>query len=848
MGEKMRWSDLFAMERKMKPVVVKFMDGGEMKEHELSQGNALYIYMVNKMEDGQMKLRRMGITEDDVEKITNQLNPKFKELADWMQDEYLPKKREDFNAVHERMFGAPMAAIEDYFPLVINSRSRGQEEDIGNPNFGETKPSTITGSIIKRTANATPLDLTNADAFDVILGHLQDMEHWAAFAEFNRDLNTLLSYKHFKNQVLNMSSVRFGAGETLWKNFKDVCSIAANVYHPKVDRNSLDTAMVNISKGVTSAKISFRLFTAFKQLLSYPAYFSEANAVELVKSTVKPAAAFNWALDELPGFAERWQSRQAGDSRLKDTDADWDFWKNKIIDTARRWGMTPNAFVDGMTVAMGAKAIYETKLKRYKAYGYSEEVAKQKALNEASVAYNETQQSSQNAYLSAMQLDRTVASVALTVFRNSVMGYQRRMLRAVDNIKRKFMEGFKEESIAFMAKQGVRGGLSEEQAKEAAEREWRRSIYRDIANTVIFGYIMQLAWDLGAYLIYLLFGDDDDEKDKLLEDAALHALAGPVEGLTGGSIISELYNMARSGKDISNYNFNLLPIMGDLQNTLKHFKQDDVRGWNDVVNLLIQAGVGVNPQTISDAAVAIVDATNGDLGTAKEIGFLMLRIAQVPQSQLDQLYIDELGMSAKDAQGLDYETLAKRYAEYKANRDAPLTGWLYSDESRQKAEQRYMNRFQKMIQERIAEMDEDDLDRNMDGDNVELKRLLGKEIAGRLEGKDTEGNKPSSNWKEETQRAHLAYQRNRDYIDVVEDVLMRKAQTDADAEYEAALAEGDYTRAAQASARANAIEKARKQIGKMKASLGAANGQYDAQIMENIRAARKACMEASGVK
>jgi hypothetical protein len=854
MGKKMRWSDLFSMERRMEPIEVEFYDlttdeeGNSVRvkeKHPLTQGNALYIYMVNKMDDGAMKLRRMGISDEDVDRIAGQLDPRFLQLADWIQDEFLPKKREAFNAVHMRMLGAPMAAIEEYFPLVINSRSRGQEEDINDTGEGDLKISTITGSIIKRTVNTTALDITNADAFDVLLGHLRDMEHWAAFAEFIRDTNTLISYKHFRNQVLNMSSVRFGAGKVLWKNFKKTCSIAAGVYRPKADEDSIDNAIVNISKGVTSAKISFRLYTALKQLLSYPAYFSEANPVELAKSTVRPAASFNWALDNLPGFAERWQSRQAGDSRLKDTDADWDFWKNKFVDTARRWGMTPNAFVDGITVAMGAKAIYESKMKGYLKAGYSEAEAKEKALKEASAAVNETQQSSQNAYLSAMQLDRTVASVALTVFRNASMGYERRLLRAVDNIKRKFTKGYKEESIEFMRKKMVREGLTEEQAKAASERAWNISIAKDVANLVIFGFVMQLAWNLGSSLMYLVFGDDDDEKEAMWEDAAMHALAGPVEGLSGGNVISEVYNMARSGKKISNYNFQLLPIMSDLQTTMKHMEQDKVRGIQDIVNLVIQAGVGVNPQTITDAVVAIVDAADGDLGVGKEIGMLLLRISQVPQSQLDQLYIDELGMSAKDAKALPMEELAQRYAAYKRMKDAPLTGWAYSDEAREKVDKRYLNKFVKLVQERIANMDDEQLDLSMENKDIQLKKIVSKEVADRMDGKDSYGAAPSSSWKEETQRAHVRYQELRNYTDLCEDIMLQKAQADAEKAYDAALEADDIETAINKQDEVNVIKEKREEINNYRHQL---EGEYDDnEVMELIRETRKDVLEELGL-
>ena len=230
-GKKMKWGDLFSISRSMPTVEVEMWNGEEMQPYQLTQGNLLYIYAVNKMADGRMKLRRMGISEEAIDYITSQIDPRFKEIMDWIQDEFLVKKREEYNEVYERMFGAPMAAIENYFPLKINSRSRGKEEDIANNVRDDAHPSTITGSVIKRTRNSLPLDVTGADAFDVVLQHLEDMEHWSAFAEFNRDLNTLLSYKRFRNRMLNMSSVRFGSGEVLWENLKTCCAITCIIYY-----------------------------------------------------------------------------------------------------------------------------------------------------------------------------------------------------------------------------------------------------------------------------------------------------------------------------------------------------------------------------------------------------------------------------------------------------------------------------------------------------------------------------------------------------------------------------------------------------------------------------------------
>ena len=168
-GKGKTWGNLIRMEAKMPKAIVSFWDGGEMRDHELTQGNLLYIYMVDKMTDGRMKLRRMGITEDDITRIENFLDPRFKALGDWLQDEFLVDTRNEYNETHKRMFGASMAAIENYFPLKILANARvDKEEDVNQQNRPDGI-TTKTGSIIKRRVNNIAIDITGAD-MDIAYG------------------------------------------------------------------------------------------------------------------------------------------------------------------------------------------------------------------------------------------------------------------------------------------------------------------------------------------------------------------------------------------------------------------------------------------------------------------------------------------------------------------------------------------------------------------------------------------------------------------------------------------------------------------------------------------------------
>lgn len=697
--KKMKWGDLFSLERNLPKATVTFWDGGEQKAHELTQGNLLYIYMVDKMADGRMKLRRMGITEEDVENIKEFVDPRFLELADWMQDEFLVEKRNEYNEVHKRMFGASMAAIENYFPLRILANARIEEVDVADDTTDTALPATSTGSIIKRRRNNLALDGMGADAFSVILDHIQQMERWASFAEFNRDLNTLLSYKRFRNQVMNMTGV-YGGGKTLWKNFRNVCSMAAGAYRPPIA--ALDKAAVNVAKGVTVAKVSFRVFTALKQFLSMPAYLSDSSPVYLAGNIANPIGAWKWSMENLPLFEKRWKSRMAGDPRLMKSEMDWKMWQNRAVEIASRIGMSPNAFVDALTVAIGAHSMYQTKKKKYLRYGYDEETAEKRAKQDATILFNQTQQSSESAFLSTMQTDRSWLSVLFTVFRNSSMSYTRQLYDALRNLKHRFEPGYKGLTEEYLAKQMRRDGIDPDKADQNAKSEYRRSLMRDIVRVGVFGYLLQFAWNLGAYLPYLLLGDDKDEKSDMWHDIFCHTMFGSIEGLTGGDVMSAVGNGFAKGEGLNLFSASKdMPLSSDLQNIVNKWNKDKVAAMNDVTNLMVQSSIGVNPQSLTDAVVAIMDYCGDDANTSRECALLITRIINCPQSQIDKIYFDELNATAAEAQGMTPAEIAERYARYKMHRGAPLTGWAYTDEARDSVMTAQQNRVLTKAKEKL---------------------------------------------------------------------------------------------------------------------------------------------------
>lgn len=702
-GKSKTWGDIIRMERKLPKASVSFWDGGEMRDHELTQGNLLYIYMVDKMTDGRMKLRRMGITEQNVADIENFLDPRFKALGDWLQDDFLVATRNEYNETHKRMFGASMAAIENYFPLKILANARvDKEEDVNQQNRPDGI-TTKTGSIIKRRVNNLALDITGADALSVILDHITQMEHWSAYAEWNRDLNTLRTYKRFRNQVINMTTV-YGGGRRLWENLNNLYLMAAGEYRPPVSR--LNKNAVNLAKGVTAAKVSFRLFTALKQFLSALAYAPEVNLKSIAKSIANPYGDFKWCLENLPIFRERWHSRISGDPRLLKSDMDWKMWRSRVMEISSRIGMTPNAFVDAVTVSIGARAMYETRLNQYLKEGYPADAAEKRAMQDATILFNQTQQSSESPFLSTMQVDKDWLSTLFTVFRNSSMSYTRQIYDGARNLKRNLTSAQRAKSVAFMTKQILRDWKIDPEsatddeysrANDAARKRFRRQIKKDVIRLATFGYVLEWLWNLGPYLPYIIFGYYISEKDKMWDDVITHSYFGSIEGLTGGDVMSSFGNMWASGEWSRNQLSKDMPLASDI-NTIanKFIGGKNAEAVNDILNLLVQSGIGMNPQSLTDAAIAITDACGDDPALSHEAAIFVMRVLQVPQSQLDKLYFDEIGLNGEEASKLTPQQLAARYAEYKVKRGTPLAPWSWGDEER-------LGKYEELAKDRMTE-------------------------------------------------------------------------------------------------------------------------------------------------
>ena len=191
----------------------------EPVQQTLTNGQIMYIYMCNKMSDGQTKLREMNISDEEVAALKEKLPKKLVELADWIQDVYFPTTRVRYNETNMFLFGTPMAEIPHYVPLKISQQDvTNAKADVAQGDF-KTLPSNVVGSAINRTYNRNSIAIDKTDAMELVWENTKEMEQWSAYAGLIKDINILLRSKSFRNKINHMNPNNYD-------NFFDVARLA----------------------------------------------------------------------------------------------------------------------------------------------------------------------------------------------------------------------------------------------------------------------------------------------------------------------------------------------------------------------------------------------------------------------------------------------------------------------------------------------------------------------------------------------------------------------------------------------------------------------------------------------
>ena len=155
--------------------------------------------------DGRMKLRRMGITEQNVADIENFLDPRFKALGDWLQDDFLVATRNEYNETRQstqpRMkrfhrYPSPLALLLPNTRMIWSKVPRGANKNCTKPLLTNLSCQTTEDAIRKNKIERT-------EAYFNLVGRLSDslrgsIENAKAFREAEKARISEIHRRHIQ--------------------------------------------------------------------------------------------------------------------------------------------------------------------------------------------------------------------------------------------------------------------------------------------------------------------------------------------------------------------------------------------------------------------------------------------------------------------------------------------------------------------------------------------------------------------------------------------------------------------------------------------------------------------------
>lgn len=562
-------------------------------------GWATYIVLCFEQDDMAPTMEKMKITEEQVQQIRDMLPDAAKNFLKWSREMLSDRRQRIYNPASLERFGTQMANIPNYFPIRRLEKNRYKVEEVEQVASADSDQVTImANALIKRVRNVVEIDFQQ-NPLELLKKHLERMNGFAANVPLARNVNILLNSSGFRDQLNEQGD------PNTYEYFKAAAKVALSSYKPKP--GALDSVMIELQGWLAAGKIAWRFFTALKQLLSIPAFWtynvSPRYKAIFIRSVLWPAvkngdegklvAVWKWGMDNIPQLKERWSSRYAGNEKLaqvKDTLTAQYIAKHaflaKSVGRLGEWGMIPNAAVDLFACSIGCYAVYKFELEQLQKKGYSKEEADELAKRRASIAFNESQQSSEAAFIAPSQRDRTFLAVQVSLFNNSNFGYGRKEKLARKYLwQQTFNKNLREKRLALAKKRYLERFLNEERkrleennnkisdvaerlrpeeidrmveskraefskrAEKEANRDAKMAYAKDVEDVVMFKWLLNMAWQMAptavAYWLSCAMraGDDEDPENPLnAETLALMFATATFRNAIGGGLLESGLN------------------------------------------------------------------------------------------------------------------------------------------------------------------------------------------------------------------------------------------------------------------------------------------------------------------
>ena len=162
------------------------------KVQRFSGDQLLRIYALSKNETQRQKLEKQGFTQEKINEIKKMLGPQAIEFADktvdFLSNEYFP----GINEVYKESNDVSLEYVENYFPTRTITRTETSQALIEGGNFGSIFTDETHSALKQRTDVSG--DVLVTDGFtDTLANHIDNMEHYKAYALGVKDLTAIIN-------------------------------------------------------------------------------------------------------------------------------------------------------------------------------------------------------------------------------------------------------------------------------------------------------------------------------------------------------------------------------------------------------------------------------------------------------------------------------------------------------------------------------------------------------------------------------------------------------------------------------------------------------------------------------
>jgi hypothetical protein len=359
----------------------------------------------------------MKWTDEMMDAVRNNLHPKERAWADWIMSFY-NQYYDSINRVYREIYGVNMSHNPFYTPIRRDFES-GISESLLTYQDIALYATVTNGSLKARTENIKPLKFNGAA--ELLINHVNQMEHFKAWAEGMHDLRSVMQHREVKTATIQYH------GQDVYRRISDYLNDFAR---GGIEKQKINRGADWLRRNFTLAVLGIKPAIALKQVPSVVAYMTEMPVTDFVAGVtdfwMNPIGHYRFMMERSPYLKERFGKGFERDIKfaMERGGIDKLTGKGKLRD----WFMTLIRLGDKLAVTQGmwSKYLSERRL------GKTEEAA----MLAAEQSTDRTQPSFSLDSLSAWQRGGSFMKL-LTMFQNQPNKY----FRIISNNIRNFQYG-----------------------------------------------------------------------------------------------------------------------------------------------------------------------------------------------------------------------------------------------------------------------------------------------------------------------------------------------------------------------------------------------------------------------